>query len=132
MPPEQERLRCVLRSHLYRLLADVRPEVLPRCRRLRVRSGALAAVLVIGPAADVERAQATEAAQVGQWLSPMESCILLAIGNDTLQGKQVAAKTGQEYNSTLKVILRNLVDRGILRPVKGEGYQRAGGPTRSA
>ena len=83
--------------------------------------------LHLGPAGEVLREAAVGAGQVGQWFSPLESAILLAIGSDALGGKEVAAKTGQPYDPRLKTLLRNLVDRGVLLHTS-EGYRRAGIP----
>jgi hypothetical protein len=123
MPPEQEQLRCLLRARLYQLLAEVPAATLPRCRRVRVLTGPRAAVLLIGPAAEVLAAQAADAARVGQWFSPLESGIVMACTAAPLQGKEIAAAIGRTLDAPLWAILKNLVDRGVLEKVSGEGYQ---------
>jgi hypothetical protein len=61
----------------------------------------------------------------GRHLSSAEALIWEALGGDTLQGKQIAAKIGWEYGPKLKILLANLYDRGVIGHEDGEGYSRA-------
>lgn len=47
-------------------------------------------------------------------LSQIERDIVQALSAGPMGGKQLAARAGYPYNSTLRIILANLVDRGIL------------------
>lgn len=57
-------------------------------------------------------------------LSPAEAEILHALGAATLMGKTIARRLGKPGNSSLKVILSNLVERGVLARTP-DGYRRA-------
>lgn len=60
----------------------------------------------------------------GAWLSPVERLVWNALADKPLIGKQIAAKIGEEYDSTLKVLLRNLVNRGVITHDETGGYAR--------
>jgi hypothetical protein len=61
----------------------------------------------------------------GRHLSSAEALIWECLGADSLQGKQVAVRIGMEYGPRVKVLLANLVDRGVLNHEDGDGYSRA-------
>ena len=61
----------------------------------------------------------------GSWFSPVERLIWLALVGGSMIGKRVASKCGQEYDSTFRVILRNLVNRGVLTHDETDGFSRA-------
>jgi hypothetical protein len=122
MPPEQQKLRYLLRSRLYAILAELPPDM-AHARRVKISGPALSATLVVGPTAEVAAACAADAARVGQWFSPLECAIVMACTAAPLQGKEIAAAIGRTLDAPLWAILRNLVDRGVLEKVSGEGYQ---------
>jgi hypothetical protein len=55
-------------------------------------------------------------------LSPLEASIVRAIGTSALKGQTVARRVGESYGPRLKIVLSNLVERGVLR-TSPEGYQ---------
>lgn len=59
----------------------------------------------------------------GCLFNPFEREIVRAIGGDSLVGKEVAAKLKVKYDTTLRIVLAGLADRGVL--AKGDGYRVA-------
>jgi len=69
----------------------------------------------------------------GAWLSPLELLVWRAFEeNQALSGKQIAARTGQEYGPKLKYLLLNMEDRGLLTHDTGVGYTRISADEKSA
>ena len=55
-------------------------------------------------------------------LSPMEADIVRVVGRGCLAAKQIARRLGIPCNSTLRVLLSNLCERGVLEPTR-QGYR---------
>lgn len=120
----RSRLRCLLRSHLYAVLAELDEADFQRVRHLRVKEGGLAAEIAVGPVGEV-MSTAAGTGHVGNWFSPIEAAIVMACTPAPLQGKEIAQKVGRALDTPLWTILKNLVERGVLEKVAGEGYQVA-------
>jgi hypothetical protein len=75
----------------------------------------------VGPQSEVDTCTC-----VGRFLSDIETAIVTAIGSGCLQGKEIAAKLSRKYDPALKIIIKNLHDRGVLTHQSGEGYRKAG------
>jgi hypothetical protein len=55
-------------------------------------------------------------------LSPLEESFVRAVGTSALKGQTIARRVGENYASRLKIILSNLVERGLLQTTP-EGYR---------
>jgi hypothetical protein len=67
-----------------------------------------------------------EAPSPGRWLSPIEESIVQALSSGGWSASPQIAKVLQITDlERLKVVLTNLVDRGILESVPGKGYRLA-------
>ncbi len=133
--PSRDRLRVFLKARGLAILAELLAgtDLPTSVCTARGRSRSLGVVVTVGPL-DELRTPTAPTGQVGQWLSPLEAAIWHCLGSETLQGKQIASRISQSYTASLRTILHNLVDRGVLAHVSGEGYQRvalgpAGGAT---
>lgn len=64
------------------------------------------------------------APQGWRWLSPLEEAIVRAVPpDDWASADQIARATGESLDGDLRTILRNLVNRGVLRVAQGRGYR---------
>jgi hypothetical protein len=118
-------LRHRLTALLHQVLADVEERPAEPIV-LRVEDELAQARLVLGPAGEGVTDQGK---YPGSHFSPTERLIWNALADGPRLGKQIAAAIGQEYDARLKVILRNLVERGVIDTTDA-GYSRCddGGP----
>src|SRR5262245_8253745 len=126
LPRDRERLLLHIRARLFDLLAAVVEPPLRRCHTLHAHGRTVSCTLRLGPR-DEEEARRDHPAlplSAGLWFSPLEHAIWVAVGADTLQAKQIAAKVGQVCTSSFRTILANLVARGVLVNVAHDGYRR--------
>ena|SRR5579884_2158719 len=120
------RLRRRVRAYAARLLAMPR-YLLKGPVRVKMHDRWHRAELLLAP---LQPAHAGDvgAPQLGRFYSPVQERAVLAIAaKGPLQGKQIAAALGMPYGTEIKVELRNLVARGALVPIAGEGYSLASG-----
>lgn len=120
----RHRLLALLHQALALVEGDLgRPVVVRGRDRLREASLSVAAV---GHAAG----QAAGGEFPGHFFSDLERLVWMALaGKDGLSGKQVAKALGRRgFDTELKIILRNLVRRGVLIHSRERGYSRAHRP----
>ena len=111
---------CVVNAHAWQILRElVKPiEEVAACVNTKD-------VLVQVRVAHVNMEAKEQEVQPGSWFSPVERLIWLALVGGPMIGKRVASKCQQEYDSTFRVILRNLVNRGVLTHDETDGFSRA-------
>lgn len=64
---------------------------------------------------------------LGQHFSPVEQLVVNALAPDKVMvGKKIAAETGRAYDGAFRVILKNLLDRKVLRKVRADDGRSAG------
>lgn len=68
-------------------------------------------------------AESAEGLTRAAFYSDLERSIVLAVGEEVLQGKQIAARLDLEHGASLKLKLANLVERGVLRSITAHGYR---------
>lgn len=116
-------LDCFLHSHAYQILgeaAQAPPEVPLTVRAAR---GDLAVRIEVAPSHPPGKQ--ADGKVPGRHLSDVEQLIWDALAERPLIGKQIASKIAHEYDSSLKVLLRNLVNRRVIVPDQSGGYARA-------
>lgn len=120
----RHRLLALLHQALALVEGDLgRPMVVRGHDRLREAS------LSVAPAGHAAT-QAASGEFPGQFFSDVERLIWMALaGKDGLSGKQVARALGRRgFDTELKIVLRNLVRRGVLAHSRERGYSRVHRP----
>lgn len=115
-------LRCLIRAKLWEILSLLASDggASVDALTLQIADKARHATLIVGPPGDNPGRQSMP----GKFLSPAESAIWLALAEGPLVAKQIASRTSREYDSTLRGLLANLIDRGVLTRT-AQGYARA-------
>jgi hypothetical protein len=110
-----------LKSLAYQAL-DCLPEALPRRVTVRAHDHAHRVAITAVP---VSAADTPPERFPGLFFSPVESAIFQALSSGPAVGKEIAKRIGQPFESSFRTILRNLLNRRVLRRAEGGGYAAA-------
>ena len=129
VPGRRRALACRVKAFLYGLLADADPRDLRRPLAVRVGDRFLTAAVSVGPAGD-GLPDGLPPEFPGSFFSDLEAAAWNALAGKTgLIGKQIARAVGRKgFDSELRIVLRNLVRRGVLTHDRERGYARASLP----
>jgi len=116
----RDNLRCKVKARAWSLLALFGKRL---DRPLTVRAGDKSHTVLITVAPADDSPSAAPEQFPGNYFSPLEASIYLALASGPLLGKVIARRTSQDYNTCLRTILSNLVQRKVLVH-SDEGYAR--------
>lgn len=112
-----------LKAKCYEVLDCLQPHAVKGRASVRARDHVNRVVLTVTAAAT--RGDPQPERFPGIYFSPTESAIYQAVLTSPGIGKQLARRCGLPYDGTFKVLLRNLVNRRVLRHAEGGGYAAA-------
>jgi hypothetical protein len=111
-----DRLREALQSAAYLLLSLADDDGAPTSLSVTAHNDVTQVTIVLAPAD-------TAARNLTPALSPIERAIVEALGAQALKGAAIKRRlSGQVAGTTLRTLLANLVNRGVLQ-VTSEGYR---------
>lgn len=116
-------LRGVLKAHAYRVWKEViRSAGIPDVEESGTaeEDGLTIVVLAYQTGSETQ----PDEKMPGKYLSPTEQLIWNALEEKALVGKVIAARIKDQYDSTFKTLLSNLVQRGVITPDENGGYRR--------
>ena len=125
-PPDRSRSRLRTYLKMLALQAILGTPVTPdKAHVVKVEDGFLQVKIRIAPVSAPSRTHTETDDSGGSFFSLPESALVNAIGPTAcLVGKKIAAICGQVYDTRVKILLANLIDRGVLEhDAGGQGYR---------
>lgn len=113
---------CVVNAHAWQILREIQR---PVDETIAAQVALVDLLVRIEVATNDVESIPPPAKYPGTWLSATEQLIWRALERKPMLGKQIAAATGIDYGTRLKVILSNLEERGVLIHDETTGYARA-------